>query len=364
MRSVFILIGLLFLPLTVLYAQPADNRPVHPWSIGGNAYAGFAVKHDQFMGHLSQGITHGFEMNLFRQTTGRRDWEQVFRYPEVGFSLSYFDYGSEKLGQSIEALAWADLFIFRSRKMEGFFRLGTGLAYHTHPYDPETNNQNVALGSPVTQSMKLRTGLHYHPGRRWRLTTAITLSHFSLAAITQPNKGINVVTANLGCSYRLYDREVELVKDDPEKGGAYPLRYHFNFNYGIKEVTPIGSRKFPVYSFSFYIHKQLTRTNVLNLGLDGFNNTALMEEMRNSASDVDTDHKRVGIVVGHELKLHRLYLITQFGAYIYRPYKTDQPFYQRVALKYYVGKHFFVHYGFITHYAKADHPEWGIGIVL
>ena len=91
----------------------------------------------------------------------------------------------------------------------------------------------------------------------------------------------------------------------------------------------------------------------------------IVHPMRQENIDPETlDHKRVGLIAGHELKMNKISLLTQLGFYVYRPYKTDKILYQRIALKFYFGKNVYLHYGFITHFAKADHSEWGIGITI
>ncbi len=317
------------------------------------------------MGHLTDGILKGAEFYINKNTYGSQVWEQVFKYPDIGFSISYYDYGNDKLGESIGGMLYTDLFFLRNRRWEGLFKLGTGIGYHTNPYNRETNNQNVALGSRFTGSVQLRLGMNYRINDRWKLTSAATLSHFSLAAISQPNKGINIITTNLGCSYRISSSLPEYQDADDTYRWDKRLRYNINFNYSIKEITPIGGPKFPVYVLSLYVNKQVSKTNIFNLGIDGFNNTALKEEIQNDDMDPGTvDHKRIGIMAGHELKLSRVSVLTQIGAYIYRPYKTDQAFYERLAIKLYLSEKLFLHYGFVTHFAKADHAEWGIGIAL
>jgi hypothetical protein len=213
--------------------------------------------------------------------------------------------------------------------------------------------------------MQMRGGINYKLTDRWNLTLGITMSHFSVAAFTQPNKGINVVSANLGSTYRFTSSRIEIIELDSNYRWDRRLKYNVNFSYGLKEIPPIGGPKYGVYVLTFYVNKQISKTNILNLGLDGFNNTALKEEMKQSDIDPGSvDHKRIGVSVGHELKLNRISLLTQFGFYIYRPYKTDKLVYQRLALKFYAGKHLYFHYGFLTHFAKADHGEFGIGLSL
>lgn len=365
MRYFIIAIFYFFSLYNKAFGQSVIKTPKYTYTVGGNTFSGFVVKHDRHMGHLSQGSTHGAEVFINKNTYGNKVWEQVFGYPDIGFSLSYFNYGNRWLGESFAGTFYMDFILKRTKRFEALFKIGTGIGYHTNPYDPDTNNQNVGLGSSFSNDMQLRMGLNYRLSERWKLTGAVTLTHFSVAAMAQPNKGINIVTANIGATYLLQNSPLEYMPLEENYLWDRRLKYNFNLSYGLKKIPPIGGPYYPVYVMTFYVNKQVSRTNILNIGVDGFSNTALEEEMRQEDLDPrSVDNKRIGLMAGHELKMNRISILTQFGVYVYRPYKKDKAVYQRIALKFYVGEHVYLHYGFITHFAKADHPEWGIGLIL
>ena len=347
-----------------VFAQSTDSGHAYTFTTGGNLYTGFVVKHDKKMGHLSQGATRGFEVLFNKNTYGKQIWEQVFNYPDVGLAVGYFDYGSDILGQSLGLFVYTDFYLIRRQKWETIFKIGTGLGFHNNPYNNDTNHKNVSVSSSVTNNMQIRFGMNHKLTDRWKMTGALTMSHFSLAAYSQPNKGVNVISANIGATYFVSNQRPEIMHLDEDYQIDKSLKYNFNFSYGLKEIPPIGGPKYSVYVLTFYINRQISKISILNLGVDGFSNTALLEEMKKNPdfTDKHPDHKRIGIIAGHELRLSRFSLLLQLGAYIYRPFKEDEPIYQRVAIKYYAGKWLYLHYGFITHYSKADHGEWGIGI--
>jgi hypothetical protein len=135
-----------------------------------------------------------------------------------------------------------------------------------------------------------------------------------VAALTQPNKGINIVSANLGCTYRLNSIAPEYLPVDENYTWDKRLKYNINFSYGLKKIPPIGGPNFAVYVLTFYVNKQVSKISIINAGLDGFSNTALKEEMRQGDIDPNTlDHKRVGLIAGHELKMNKISLLTQLG---------------------------------------------------
>ena len=357
-------IFIFFIIITKVSAQSTDPGLNYTYTTGGNLFLGSVYKHTKKIGHLSEGLTKGFEICFNKNTYGMKVWEQVFKYPDIGVSLGYFDYGSDILGQSLGLFIYSDFYLMRNKRFESIFKLGTGLGYHSKPYDNENNHKNVAVSSRITGNMQLRLGLKYKLTDRWKLAASLTLSHFSQAAFSLPNLGINVLSTNIGAIYFVSKATPSYKPLDKNYQFDKSLKYNVNISYGLKEITPIGGPKYPVYVVTFYVQKQISKINILNIGLDGFANTALKEEMKKSGefSDDYPDHKRIGIMAGHELKLDRISFLFQIGAYLYRPYKVDYPIYQRLALKYYAGKRLYFHYGFITHYAQADHSEWGIGL--
>ena len=360
--------GLVFLLLILfVFYQPAVSQNKYTYTLGANVLKGFVVKHDKFMGHLSQGPTHGFEVSLNKNTYGYQPWEQVFNYPDVGFSLSYFDYAAEELGQSVTGVSYADFTLNKNRWSDLIFKIGTGIGYHTKPYNREHNNKNVAVASRFSFTLQGRLGFNVKLYDRLKMANSITFSHFSMAAYKQPNKGLNIVSVNTGLAYRLEEEKVTYQFDKASFQYDPSLKYNLSFSYTLKEINPLGSRKHPVYVASFYVNKQVSHTNIVNAGIDAFSNTSLKAEMIKN-QDVDLqdppDHRRIGVTVGHELALNRVALLTQLGVYIYRKYKTDRPLYQRYALKYYFDDLFFASIGFKTHLAKADHAECSLGIRL
>ena len=77
--------------------------------------------------------------------------------------------------------------------------------------------------------------------------------------------------------------------------------------------------------------------------------------------DPNTDYKRVGVFIGHELFINRISLEAQVGYYVYQPFKKDIPVYDRVGIKYYVTDKIFAGFTIKTHMFLAEALEFGIG---
>ena len=322
--------------------------------------------HDKEMGHLAQSHPKGFSLFLKKHTYGNRLWEQTFKYPNIGASFHYVDYQSPILGETFSAMGNIDYYLIRKRNRTFQFQFGFGIGYSTHPYDKETNNKNIAIGSHFTYAALIRLAYTHQIAPRLDLDAGIKLSHFSNGAFKVPNKGINVVTADLGFSYDLNRQKLEYQKALNSPLVDKQMHYNITLATGIKEIDPVGSGKFSFFTLSMYASKQTTRSNEFNFGLDAFYSFATKEEIKidRELNGESPDFKRLGIVGGHSLLLGKLSFLTQLGVYVYKPYKSDKPVYQRYGFKYAFHEQFFGAVYLKTHYAKADAVEWTIGFKL
>jgi hypothetical protein len=88
------------------------------------------------------------------------------------------------------------------------------------------------------------------------------------------------------------------------------------------------------------------------------------EPTHDSYTKADTDYKRVGLFIGHELFINKLSIETQLGYYVYKPFNYETDIYQRVGVKYYIYKNIFSGVGLKTHGGRAEAIEATIGIRL
>ncbi|MDN5202895.1 acyloxyacyl hydrolase [Fulvivirgaceae bacterium BMA10] len=347
-------------------SQTQETTKPYTYTVGGNVFKGFIMKHDEIIGHLVQGHPTGFELFINKNTYGNKDWEHRFNYPDIGVSLTYFDLKNETIGKVISATSYLDFYLRRKRKSNVILKIGTGLAYNTNPYNRETNNKNNVISSRLSFALQGRIGYHFKLNDRLKLTSSLTLSHFSNGAFRLPNKGINIVSANFGTSYKLERTSPELSPENNQTTISSEIKYNINLSAGVKEVIPVGSKKYPFFTLSMYADKKINTQSALNLGMDFFYSLAVKQEVktdRDLAGDDNPDFKQVGLVVGHELFVSKISLLTQLGIYVYKPYKsTGQPIYQRYGLKYYLNNKYYAGVLLKAHLGVADNVEWTFGI--
>lgn len=370
--------------ITVIFVCIAHDKPTaqtlknknsrgYTYTIGANTFKGFIMKHDERIGHLIREHPVGLELFINKNTYGKKHWQHLYNYPDIGFSLAYFDFKTPELGEVIASTVYLDFYLKRWRNSELIFKVGTGLGFSTNPYDREDNNKNNVIGSTITFTLQGRLGYQVKINDRFRLTPALTFSHFSNGAFKMPNKGINIISANLGFSYLLTDRSrADFIErpshDAPPDEDDKKLRYNFSVFAGAREIIPIGGDKYPFINAVMYVDKKVSKRSALLLGADFFYSWAVKQEVKTARGlegDDRPDFKRAGITVGHELLVSKISLLTQFGVYVYRPFKSSgDPVYQRYGLKYYFNERFFSGVFLRAHYGVAQNVEWGLGIRL
>ena len=365
-------IGTLLLLCFSLLSFSQEENDTQVAAIDVNYMYGVIANHNSNILHLITGHPEGVLVSWNRKTFGKQKWEQRFNYPDVGASFLYQDFKNEYLGENYSLYGHFNFYFLKRNVM---FRAGQGVTYATNPYDRYSNNRNVAFGSRLLSSTYLM--LNYKKERlfksRFGIQTGVTLTHYSNANIKAPNTSINTISANIGVTYSLGNEiKKEYIKRDKDSLRVRePIRYNIVFRGGINQGDVIGTKQYPFYIASFYADKRVGNVSAIQVGADAFFSNFLNEEIKfNSIAypekevDPDTDYKRIGVFIGHELFINKMSLITQFGYYVYYPYPFETRIYERIGVKRYFGDKIFASVTLKAHAAAAEALEFGIGIRL
>ena len=339
------------------------------FTVDANAYYGSIILHNPDISHLITEHPSGFTVSLNRKRYGHKEWEREYGYPDTGISFVYQDMNNSTLGNNFSLYAHYNFYFFR-RNLQ--FRIGQGLAYNTNPYDNNDNFRNNAYGTHIMSSTFLM--LNYHKERLWKglgVKAGISVIHYSNANVRAPNTSTNTFAFNAGLIYDLDGGlDHEYIRAEKVRLKE-PVKYNLVFRSGLNESDLVNLGQFPFYIFSAYADKRLSRKSAVQLGTEIFFSNFLKDLIRLQAVsfpelnvDADTDFKRVGMFLGHELFISDLSIILQLGYYIYYPFDFEGRTYNRIGFKYYFGKKLFGAVTLKSHAAKAEAVELGIGVRL
>ncbi|MCH9659480.1 MAG: acyloxyacyl hydrolase [Bacteroidetes bacterium] len=333
-------------------------------------YSGTMIRHNKNVAHLVRDHPAGFVASYNVKTKGGKYWHAAYNYPDWGVSFLYQDFKTEVLGKNLGLYGHYNFYFFNRRLQ---LRLAEGIAYNTNPFDIDDNFKNVAYGSHLVGSTYILLN-YYQPNLFEGVGMQLGLSfvHHSNASFKAPNSGSNVVGVNIGVQYdssptKMEERQVKAdTIDFSEK-----IKYNIVFRGGVNEGDIIGLGQQPFGVLSIYADKRLGYKSSLQFGTELFVSEFLKKEIEYRALSFpssnltgDEDYKRVGLFVGHELRLGKLALPTQLGYYLYWPYEYEPRVYSRIGVKYYISDAVFGVVSLKTHAANAENVEFGIGIRL
>ena len=358
--------GILILLFGLISAQDLKDSN----AFEANYFTGNIIQHAPDIAHLITGHPEGVLFSFSKKTHGRQEWQSAYNFPDYGFYFLYQDFKNEFLGHNYAIGAHYN-FYFLKRKL--MFKVAEGIALASNPHNNVTNSKNGAFGSKLLGNVNF--GLNYKKDNlidKFGIEAGFIFTHFSNARIKSPNSGINTWNVNVGLNYN-FDNIKNKIADSTSFNMKFkqPVKYNFVLRSGINESPIIGSGTHSFYHISFYADKRINRKSALQFGTELFLTNSFIDFIKyqsiaypNLNLDPNTDYKRVGVFVGHELFINRISLEAQLGYYIYQPYKYDAVVYDRLGIKYYLYKKVFTGVSIKTHGFLAEAMEFVMGVRL
>jgi hypothetical protein len=361
---------LFFLCFSFFYSYSQKNASNY---FDAQFFRGNIYKHRNDIAHLISGHPDGFLWSYNWKTNGSKEWHQAYNYPDYGISYQYIDFKNQYLGVNHAIGAHYNFYFFNRQLL---FRVSQGIGITSSPYDKVTNNKNTAFGTKVMDNTYFL--IQYKKENileNLGLQAGFMLTHFSNGRIKAPNSGINTFALTFGLNYGWHDKQ-----ENKAEVLAVPasyverIKYNIAFRTGVSEgpIPHLGQRQF--YHLGIYADKRIGRKSAVQLGTDIFFSRYLEDYIKfvsvafpkehESYTDANTDYKRMGLFVGHELFINKLSIETQFGYHVYKPFDYEVDVYQRLVLKYYVTKTVFTGLGLKTHNTSAEAIEATLGVRL
>jgi hypothetical protein len=155
---------------------------------------------------------------------------------------------------------------------------------------------------------------------------------------------------------------VELKKDSipPIKKQWHPMILGV---IGVKEIEPPDGKQYVAFGIQANIYRTLNYKTKLGAGIEAAYNNATKKMWENDSVYVTSasDIIQSGVKVCYSFNMHRVSIPIDFGVYLYKKQKTNGLFFHRIGIRYLVTKHLIANVSLLTHWAKADYFEWGLG---
>lgn len=351
----------------ILWGQ-SDSEP--SYSIDLNYFYGSILPHSEKIQHLITDHPEGIFLAVNQKTFGEKEWESRFNYPDYGVSFHYQNNKNEALGDMYGLFLHYNFYFLKRNLM---LRIGQGIAYNTNPYDKEENYRNVAYSTHLMPSSYFL--LNYKKENiidGFGVQAGAFLIHHSNGTMKSPNTSTNTVGANVGINYVLDSKtEREFVQRIKDSTYSEPIKFNLALRSGVQESRVIGTGQYAFYTISANVDKKFTKSSALQAGVDVFISPMYKNEIEYMSIafpelnvDPEQSSTRIGLFAGYELFINRLSFEGQLGFYVLDEYKANTALYQRLGLKYYFCKKFFLGTGLKTHFSKAEAMEFSLGLRL
>lgn len=347
---------------TVFSQQSEKENKVYIPRFEYSGYMGALIAHHEEMKSMAQHPYLGQEISLGWQSTGKKYWQEVFNYPIIGLGAYSGAYNTSVIGNPFAFFGFIEIPFSRKEKSYFSASWGGGMAFHINEYDSITNPQNIAIGTDINVFINFGFSYKYRVSDRMELGAGIKLQHFSNGAIRHPNLGLNMASAQITLNYLLkpFDHQFEKTEPElPEKKYEWNLMYGIGIN-GKSQAEP--DVKYLNHTLSMGVSRRMNFKRTLGVGMDVFYNEGLVDEYLADSKLTMSDYVSYAGYLSSDMIMNKFRLAVQLGFYLYRPVDYSIPFYERVAVRYYVLPNIFANISIKAHAAKAQFFEWGMGV--
>lgn len=353
--------------------------PAQHLSLEAALYRGSVWRHTPKLTTQTGEALFAQELGLRVQTTGRRDWQAWQRFPSLGASLAHFQLGAGSHGRAFGFLPWLNVPVWRSARFETNFRIASGVAYVTQPYDWWKNRQQNAIGSHWNNVTQFRISAEAALNSHARLLAGACFTHFSNGGIALPNFGINILSAWVGAAWSPQALRPAQFRQAGASRKVVSRRIGLLGQAGFTavQIATFDGPKYPVWTGALSVFYRFNRLHRASAGLDVEHNHSIRVWGLHSARFADEVSARRGATrlawfVGEEFLFGDIGIQLQVGRYFGRQMNAFVPkqVYSKLAMRYYLPERFglflqpFVGITLKAHAFTAEYMTLNAGISL
>ena len=345
---------LIFISLVHISTKAQRNNLFFDITGGG----GRLIPHHPEIRNLAGPVSF-FNARFGLKTLGQKEWQRVYKCPEIGIGLSHNYLTSKSLGDPTAVYSFLNLPLTPDSKLKLDLGVHLGFAWGFNPSTPQ-NQINLAIGSACTAYASINLNTAIRIGQNFDLLLSAGGYHYSNGNMNKPNKGINMLGAETGLRYMLPKSDTELNTEPVvpvQKSSSVMVFGAWGWK---KEVT--YSLGFPIGSLNIGYYRTISHKSRLSTGFDLFLDKGTLYYTQKE--NLLKNKLAAGIFCGHELTFNHLSIVTQIGIYIRNPNPTDPFHYERLGIRYAIAKRIIPSLTLKAHEFKVDFVEWGLGFVL
>jgi len=327
---------------------------------------------------LEETVSNGYGAVEFRygwQLTDPEHWTSRYGYASYGVGYySGFMGDPEVLGKPNALFGFINFPLSPGTNKNGFeTSLSTGITYNLEPYDPISNPDNDAIGTPLAVYFNLSLGGAYKWNREMDLIYGVDFTHFSNGRLTTPNYGFNMYGLNMALRYH-YNADQKFVDKDLYSDQLLAARFerpkkekNIRLHESSIEIYLAGGsvqneedkgtyNRYGIFTTVLDYRFKFSSMHAITAGFDIFYDGSLEVKFPETK-----DQFLVGAHVGYDFMFGKMALRLQGGGYLTDD-KRKSPTYLRAAFRYDITDWFYAQIGLKTRdTSRADFVEFGVG---
>src|SRR5664279_1224657 len=262
-------------------AQDSSVRFDQTLSVGLWGHYGFIDPNLPDLAYVLDSRPFLTEITLSSQTIGKKQWQQVNGYPELGVSFLYGNSGSkEYIGHVSAIVPFIEFFPYRSSHFYTGIRIGMGAAWVEKIFNPQTNYKNLIIGSHLNFCAGIMASLGVLVFPRTWLDLGVSLTHISNGSVKLPNYGLNPVSLSMGVKYDLHPPLTMIRNHIPPFKTSWG--YYIYAFAAFKEAAPLESPVYLVNVVNLEAMKDFSYTGRFGGGISFTYDRSLKTEVYNS----------------------------------------------------------------------------------
>lgn len=327
------------------------------WRFSAAPFTGFIISHHPEMRYMPRERLWALELSASQSTDGSKDWHHYFNFPQWGFTLDLFDFGSPFIGRGAAGKIFFDLPLDRQKRFG--LKLSIGAGYVGKPFDLDDNIHNSAISSHLNAALGAEGYVRIGLGDHFTLKPGIGLHHFSNGAFKMPNSGINMPGISVALAYQPGEH-TDPTRRSPDFGGVRS-DFFVGASGGAKEIKPLGGPKYAVVNLIGLWTIRVSAKS--SFGAEGGLN--YNESLRYRLADIDQPpgdkayNYRPYLAGVYQLHFDPLLIRFGVGSYINPKFDQDGNVFLRYHLVY-EWRDWQIFGGLKSHYARADNIEVGL----
>jgi len=320
-----------------------DTNVLKPYSIRLGYINGFLIPHHEDMQHMYKQIS-GVQVQVLHQVNQN---EASKGGSLLGYSLSYYNLGSEINGRAFSVALLVESPLIKRRNIDkdfwlkSSFQFGLGMGYLTERYDLKTNPYNRAIGSHLNGYMQIGVLIESQIYRGIGIHAGIGMAHFSNASWKYPNLGVNLpfVQYGLNMNIQTVDQSAKVKKNDPMRKFT-PWQKTVSLRIGKKEVDLDDDRSFINGLLEFTLEKYRNHLSNFRYSVGLYHDRTYQYRKFETLDEYNfLECTELTISVGYETRFGKWGVMTDLGFYAYKPdFKKKTPYYEAIGVSYRINQ--------------------------